>query len=136
MNTISICCDPLTSRRVAVSLLILLFALPASHSGADRLYLADGESITGALIGIEAGKVKWLSAMLGELEIEQHHVAMIETSEHYDLKTSGRDFTHCSMSVALDTQQLHCDQGVETLASWKLVVAAGESVTAPPPLSA
>jgi putative salt-induced outer membrane protein YdiY len=110
--------------------LLWLFALPAM---ADRLHFTDGESITGSLLGVGDGQVRWRSDILGELTIEQHHVRHIETGEHYDLRTSGQELTNCWMFVQRDRQHLHCDQGVQVLPSWKLVVAAGDAILDPPP---
>ena len=121
-------------RPLSVSLLLLFFALPGLPVLADRLHFTDGESITGALLGIDDGKIKWQSAILGELQIEQHHVALIETGDHYDLNTSSRKMTNCWMFIQQQKQHLHCDQGVELLSSWKLVVAAGETITEPLPI--
>lgn len=100
---------------------------------ADRLHFTDGESIPGTLVGIGDGKVNWKSEILGDLVVEQHHVDLIESGDHFDLETSGKELTNCWMYVQREKQHLHCDQGVEALLSWTLVVAAGEALSEPPP---
>ena len=115
---------------------LVLFACYSYQSLADRLHFTDGESLSGAFSGIEDGRVKWKSGILGDLSIELHHVELIESGDHFDLTTSGRELSNCWMYVQQDRQHLHCDQGVELLSSWKLVVAAGEAITAPLPFLA
>jgi putative salt-induced outer membrane protein YdiY len=111
--------------------LLLYLPFPAL---ADRLHFADGESITGVLVGIDDGKVTWQSAILGELYIEQRHVQYIESGDHFDLKLTGESFSNCWMYVQGRKQHLHCDEGVRPLSDWKLVVAAGETLIDPLPI--
>lgn len=113
---------------------LLVAALAAAGAHADRLHFNDGESITGNLVGIQDGKLNWRSEILGELSIDQHHVAMIETGDRFDLKITGAELSNCWMFEQRKRQHLHCDQGVQTLRDWKLVIAAGETLTEPPPL--
>jgi putative salt-induced outer membrane protein YdiY len=101
---------------------------------ADRIYFTDGESITGVLVGIEEGKVKWSSAILGEVTADQRHVEYIESGDHFDLKLTGEELSNCWMFVQRDKQHLHCDQGVSPLSDWKLVVAAGQTLAKRPPV--
>ena len=101
--------------------------------GAERLYFNDGESITGTLVGIDAGKVKWRSSILGDLAVDQQHVARIDARDHFDMKLTGKSLHNCWMIVQDERQLLYCDEGVENLSDWKLVVAAGAAVTEPPP---
>ena len=115
-------------------LLLLCLACGAIDVRADRLYFSDGESITGVLVGIGEGKISWESAILGRLQIEQRYVRYIETGSRYDLETTGDEVSNCWMYVQGEVQHLHCDEGVQVSADWKLVVAAGEAVTEPPPL--
>lgn len=113
----------------------LLFGiLLASQAHANRLYFTDGESISGVFGGIADGKVKWTSAILGELSVDLHHVQKIESGDHFDLKLTGRELHNCWMFIQRDKQHLHCDEGVQPLADWKLVVSAGETLTEPQPL--
>lgn len=116
--------------------LYVLFLLTLSSPAvlADRLHFTDGESITGALLGIEEGRVKWTSAILGDLAIEQHHIEYIESGDHFDLKLTGEELNNCWMYIKRDQQHLHCDQGVRPLNDWKLVVSAGETLLEPPDL--
>lgn len=115
--------------------LCALLALSFAHGSlADRLHFTDGESITGTLVGIVDGRVTWTSAILGDLSIEQHHVEWIETDDRFDLKLSGKELSNCWMYLERNRQLLHCDEGVQALSSWKLVIGAGETLTEPPPL--
>ncbi|MBA6414294.1 DUF481 domain-containing protein [Parahaliea sp. F7430] len=101
---------------------------------ADRLYTTDGESIPGTLLGLENGKLRWKSEVYGELSVDQFHIRRIESHGHFDFKLSGRELNNCWMYVQRDRQLLHCNEGVEVLKSWKLVLAAGDSVNEPPPI--
>ena len=114
-------------------LLFVLAALVGTPASADRLYFTDGESIIGSLKSIDDGKLTWASPMLGDLVVEQFHVQFIETTDHFDLKTSGQKLTSCWMYIQKDQQYFQCDQGAVSLSSWKLVVAAGLTLTEPPP---
>ncbi|WP_162845953.1 DUF481 domain-containing protein [Seongchinamella sediminis] len=111
--------------------LLLALAAPAR---ADRLHFSDGESITGALVGISDGQVQWSSAILGDLAIGLNHVAFIESGSRFDLKRTSGELNNCWMFIQREKQHLHCDQGVVPLADWTLVVAAGETITLPQPL--
>lgn len=101
---------------------------------ADRLYTTDGESISGTLVGIRDGKLLWSSEVFGDLVVEQHHIERIESGDHFDFRLSGRKLNNCWLFIQDDQQLLHCNEGVEMLEDWKLVVAAGDAVNEPPPL--
>lgn len=116
------------------SIFILLFLFATGPSTAGTLHLSNGESISGLLVGISDGKVHWSSEVLGELAVDQFHVEKIESGDHFDFKLSGRELNNCWMFVENARQLLHCNEGVETLSDWKLVVAVGEAVNDPPPL--
>ena len=121
---------PATGHFLSLLALLLVAVSPAS---ADRLYFNDGESITGAMVGIVDGNVQWKSAILGDLSIGLNHVQFIESGAHFDLQTTGDELNNCWMFLQRDKQLLHCDQGIQTLADWKLVVAAGETIIEPQP---
>lgn len=128
-------CQLSALRRCQLVFSLSLLPLFASFQvSADRLYFTDGESITGALVGVDGGKVSWTSAILGDLAVELAHVEYIETGDRYDLKTTGRELSNCWMYLQSGQQLLHCDEGVESLANWKLVVSAGVTATEPGPL--
>jgi putative salt-induced outer membrane protein YdiY len=118
-----------------LAIIFVLIELSSMSAWADRLHFADGESISGTLVGITAGVVNWSSPNLGELAIEQHHIASIESLEHFDMKTSGRELTNCSLSVQSESQHLQCDQGDQTIASWTLVVELGNAFAERPILA-
>lgn len=122
------------NRRSGFLLLLLLTALLPTSALADRIYFTDGESITGALMGIDKGKVMWSSAILGEVTAEQRHVEYIESGDHFDLKLTGEELSNCWMFVQRDKQHLHCDEGVRPLSDWKLVIEAGETLAERPPM--
>lgn len=126
-------CWPDISRSKAVFVLFLALLAPVPAL-ADRLYFTDGESITGVLLGIDEGKARWSSVILGELTVELHHVKYIESGDHFDLKLSAGEMSNCWMFIQRSKQHLHCDEGIQPLADWKLVVAAGETLTDPPEL--
>ena len=113
---------------------MLLGMALASSATADRLHFADGESITGTFAGIADGHVQWTSVILGDLFIGQNHVEYIESGSHFDLQTTGSELSNCWMFIQQTKQHLHCDQGVQRLGDWTLVVAAGETITQPQPL--
>lgn len=133
MNKLAYKCGQ-SSRSV---LLLLTFVMSIVLAGmparADRLNFTDGESITGTLKGIADGKVTWSSGILGDLAIAQHHIESIESLDHFDIETSGQELTSCWMYVQHEKQHLFCDQGDQTIASWTLVVAMGDSLSEPPP---
>ncbi len=126
--------NPVSQSLFARGLLLASWLLLAPFAAADRIHFTDGESITGSLVGIEDGKVRWASAILGELLIEQHHVEWIESGVRHDLKTTARELSNCWMFVQNGRQLLHCDQGVQSLGDWKLVISAGETLIGPPAL--
>ena len=120
--------------RSGIPLLLFLIAMLPTTVMADRIYFTDGESITGVLVGIEEGRVKWSSAILGEVTADQRYVEYIESGDHFDLKLTGEELSNCWMFVQRDQQHLHCDEGVRPLSDWKLVIAAGETLAVQPPV--
>lgn len=127
---------PALARRTALLAVSITWLAVAGHAVAERLHFSDGESITGTLVAIENGTVKWKSPILGNLSIEQRHVQGIESLEHFDLRLTGRELYNCWMVVQQGRQLLYCEDGVRKLASWGLVVSAGEAVDEPlPPLA-
>lgn len=118
-----------------LAIVFVLIELTGVSAWADRLRFTDGESISGSLTDIKDGVVNWSSPILGDLAIGQHHIESIESPEHFDMKTSGRELTSCSMSVGAEKQHLHCDQGNQTIASWTLVVELGKTLTERPVLA-
>jgi hypothetical protein len=134
MNKTKLCQLSALRRCQLVFSLFLLSLLTSFQVSADRLYFTDGESITGALVGVGGGKLNWTSATLGDLAVELHHVEYIETGDRFDLKTTGRELSNCWMYFQSGHQLLHCDEGVESLPDWKLVVSAGKTATEPGPL--
>lgn len=122
--------------RICVPVLIVLSGFVGTHALADRLHFTDGETLSGTLKGIADGKVSWSSSILGDLVIEQFHINLIESGDHFDLKTSGQNLSNCWMYVQREKQHLHCTEGVKTISSWKFVVAAGETLTEPLPVLA
>jgi hypothetical protein len=136
MKAFTSVCFPDLSRQTLRALGLVLAFVFASSAQADRLHFTDGESITGALVGIDEGKVGWTSAILGDLYIEQHHVEWIETGDRFDLKISGKELNNCWMYLQRNRQLLQCDEGLQTLSSWKLVIAAGATLKEPLPLLA
>lgn len=135
MKKLSYCWGPSVFRS-CVPLLFVLSGIVAPSALADRLHFTDGETLSGSLKGIQDGKVSWSSPILGDLVIEQFHINLIESGDHFDLKTSGQNLSNCWMYVQRDKQHLHCAEGVKTISSWKLVVAAGETLTEPLPVLA
>lgn len=115
------------------SVLSLLLVLAGASAQADRLHFTDGESITGAMVGIADGKVQWQSAILGSLFIELHHVRSIESGDHFDIELTGEQMTNCWMFIQLGKQHLHCDEGIKRLPDWTLVTGAGETIIEPQP---
>jgi putative salt-induced outer membrane protein YdiY len=122
--------------RSCVPVLLVLSVMAGPLAQADRLYFSDGETLSGTFTGIADGKVSWSSPILGDFVIEQFHVNLIESGDHFDIKTSGQNLSNCWMYVQSEKQHLHCAEGVKTISSWKLVVAAGETLTEPLPILA
>jgi hypothetical protein len=135
MNNLSYCWGQIVFRN-CVPVLLVLFCIVGPPARADRLHFTDGETLSGSFKGIQDGKVSWSSPILGDLVIEQFHINLIESGDHFDLKTSGQNLSNCWMYVQREKQHLHCAEGVKTLTSWKLVVAAGETLTEPLPVLA
>lgn len=124
----------LLSRKLTrITALLFLAAAFAAPVSADRLHFTDGESITGAMLGVADGQVQWSSAILGDLFIDLHHVRSIESGDHFDIEVTGKEMSNCWMYIQRETQHLHCDEGIQQLSDWKLVVAAGETITEPQP---
>ena len=127
MSKLAYFCGQSSRNAPLLAIILVLIELNSVSAWADRLHFDDGESITGTLVGITDGVVNWSSPILGDLAIGQHHITSIESLEHFDVKTSGRELTNCSMFVQREKQHLYCDQGDQVIASWKLVVELGNT---------
>jgi putative salt-induced outer membrane protein YdiY len=116
---------------------LLVSGMAASTpSYGGRLFLPENESISGSLVGIEEGRLRWSSPILGELTIDLQHVQYIESDRRFDVHTSEREWGDCVMIVDQSGQVLDCNEGIEWIGSWVLVTSAEEVVDQPLPMLA
>ncbi len=104
----------------SVGIFSLLFA---AVSQAGVLLLKNGDRISGELIVISDGQVRWQSDMAGEISVPQINVVGIETRDLFEVNLDGRRLlSECQMQVRSDQQQLlNCKEGEAEVNSWKLV---------------
>jgi putative salt-induced outer membrane protein YdiY len=117
--------------------LVIVFMAASSPSYGGRLFLPENESISGSLVSIDEGRLRWSSPVLGELTVGLQHVEYIESERRFDVQTSAQEWGACVMSVDQSLgQMLHCDEGTEFIGSWILVTSVEEVVDEPLPILA
>lgn len=102
-------------------LIAFLCALYSATSMAGVLLLQNGDRISGELIVIADGQVRWQSDMAGEITVPQLNVVGIETRDLFEVELdANRLLSECQMHVRGDNQQLlNCKEGEAQISSWK-----------------
>ncbi|MGI9295336.1 MAG: DUF481 domain-containing protein [Pseudomonadales bacterium] len=91
----------------ATHFMLLALALSAS---AGQLRLLNGDQISGELVQIEAGRVRWRSPVLGELKVPKAQILTLESDTSLDLDSESADsFTNCRVRVAHDRAFVNCN---------------------------
>ena len=103
-----------------VNIVCLLYSATAV---AGVLLLKNGDRISGELIVIADGQVRWQSAMAGEIAVPQINVVGIEARDLFEVNLDGhRLLSECQLQVRSDNQQLlNCKEGEAQIGSWKLI---------------
>jgi hypothetical protein len=102
------------------SFLCLLYS---ATSNAGVLLLKNGDRISGELIVIFDGQLRWQSDMAGEIMVPQINVVGIETRDLFEVELDAhRLLSECQLQMRGDTQQwLNCKEGEAQVNSWKLI---------------
>lgn len=98
----------------------LLHSLAAS---AGVLLLVNGDRLSGELIVITDGIVRWQSEMGGEFSVPQINVVGIEARDLFEVELdANRQLSECQLQLRGDRQQLlNCKEGEAQISSWKPV---------------
>ncbi len=91
----------------------------AAHAGV--LLLANGDRLSGELIVITDGMVRWQSDMGGEFTVPQINVVGIEARDLFEVELDAkRQLSECQLQLRSDGQQLlNCREGEAKISSWK-----------------
>lgn len=96
--------------------------LAASMSAAGVLLLNNGDRISGELIIIADGDLRWQSDMAGELLVPQTNVKAVEARDVFEVELDERRaLTGCRLQLRDQQQLLNCKQGIVEVSSWKTV---------------
>lgn len=114
------------------SLRVLLFSLMVFNAGllqAGVVTLSNGDRITGELIEIVDGRVRWRSTLMGEVSFPQVNVSSIQTRKLYHVQL-GREQRLSGCLLQWQSQQgrqlLNCQEGIVELPDWQLVARVSE----------
>lgn len=101
----------------------LALTLGCTSAQAGVLVLKNGDRITGQLIVVSDGELRWQSDMAGEIVVQQVNVMTIEARDLFEVEFDARrQLSECQLQVRSDTQQwLNCKEGEAQLNSWKQV---------------
>lgn len=101
-----------------ISFFCLLYSFAAS---AGVLLLANGDRLSGELIVITDGQVRWQSDMGGEFMVPQINVVGIEARDLFEVELDAqRQLSECQLQLRGDGQQLlNCKEGEAQISSWK-----------------
>jgi putative salt-induced outer membrane protein YdiY len=103
---------------------ILWLLTLSQFASAGVLLLDNGDRISGELIVISGGELRWQSDLAGEIVVEQGNVVGIDARDLFEVELDARrQLSECQLQMRSDDQQqlLNCKQGIAQLDSWKLV---------------
>jgi putative salt-induced outer membrane protein YdiY len=96
--------------------------LTSSMCSAGVLLLSNGDRISGELIIIADGDLRWQSDLAGEIIVPQTNVARVEARDLFEVELDERrQLTGCQLQLRGEKQLLQCVQGVVEVSSWKTV---------------
>lgn len=97
-----------------------IFAAATTEAGV--LILNNGDRISGELIIIADGDLRWQSDMAGELLVPQTNVKSVEASDEFEVELDERrSLTACRLQMRGQQQLLNCRHGIVEVGSWKTV---------------
>lgn len=102
---------------------LLLCAAYGQVAEAGVLLLDNGDRISGELIVIADGELRWQSDLAGEIVVQQVNVVAIEARDLFEVELDARrQLSQCQLQMRADRKQLlNCQQGIAELNSWRLV---------------
>lgn len=88
---------------------------------AGVLLLKNGDRLSGELIVVADGLVRWQSDMGGEFSVPQINVVGIEARDLFEVELDARrQLSECQLQLRSDSQQLlNCKEGEAQISSWK-----------------
>lgn len=103
--------------------LLLVAALLAGGAEAGVLVLKNGDRISGELIVIADGLLRWQGDMAGEITVQQLYVQSIEARDLFEVELDARrQLSGCQLQVRGDGQQLlNCKEGQAEVSAWTQV---------------
>ncbi|MDB6061793.1 MAG: hypothetical protein JWM78_1896 [Verrucomicrobiaceae bacterium] len=110
-------------RKKLVYWFVLVFTLFSAAANAGVLVLINGDRISGELIVITDGQLRWQSDMAGEIVVPQINVVSIEARDLFQVELDAhRQLSECQLQIRGDNAQLlNCKEGEAPLNSWKQV---------------
>lgn len=100
--------------------LVAMLWAAAGHAGV--LSLDNGDRISGELVSIGDGQVRWRSELFGEISVPQVNVRSIDARGLYEIGIdANRELNGCQVQVLPEGQRLNCEQGMVELPSWRSV---------------
>lgn len=101
----------------------IFFLLYSAVSGAGVLLLKNGDRISGELIVIADGQVRWQSDMAGEIAVPQINVVGVEARDLFEVELDAhRQLSECQLQLRGDGQQLlNCKESEAEVNSWKSI---------------
>jgi putative salt-induced outer membrane protein YdiY len=105
-----------------LSMVAMAWALASSIASAGVLLLSNGDRISGELIIISDGDLRWQSDLAGEIVVPQTNVSRVEARDLFEVELDERRaLTGCQLQVRGGQQLLSCVQGIVEVNSWKSV---------------
>lgn len=97
--------------------------LYSATSIAGVLLLKNGDRISGELIVIVDGQLRWQSDMAGEITVPQINVIGIEARDLFEVELDAhRQLSECQLQLRGDSKQLfNCKESETEISSWKSI---------------
>jgi putative salt-induced outer membrane protein YdiY len=107
---------------MARTFVALALVVAGSMSQAGVLLLSNGDRISGELIIIADGDLRWQSDLAGEIVVPQTNVSGVEARDIFEVVLDERrQLTSCQLQLKGKQQLLSCAQGLVEVSSWKTV---------------
>lgn len=101
----------------------------AGQAYAGTIILSNGDRLSGELMEIVEGQVRWHSPMLGEITLPQINVASIETRKQYHVQLgSEQRLSSCVLQLQPEQrrQVLNCREGLVEITDWQLIARVSD----------
>jgi putative salt-induced outer membrane protein YdiY len=109
-------------KTLCIGSLLSMVLLGASWVSAGTLWLSNGDKVSGTLLSVGDGKVKWKSPILGGLSVNLDQIQQMDTEGGFSLDVDNEVMEGCTLYGKDQRQWMRCEGVADrALPSWKLM---------------